>query len=198
MKLHLFEANPSLLPDIKARYAEPHRHYHTWVHIEHLLSLFDGLSGQFANSESVLYALYYHDAIYDIPGPNNEEDSAALFAENAAGTVSKTQVDDVFALIVATQAHDIPDSMPERLRSDCALFLDMDMSILGGSEKLYDQYAKGVRAEYQIFPAELYNIGRAKVLREFLARDAIFLTEHFNEEYEDQARMNIEKELTAL
>jgi len=48
----------NLLPDIlmaelRRRYAEPQRHYHTWAHIEALLLLFEEVRGQLSDAAVV-------------------------------------------------------------------------------------------------------------------------------------------------
>ena len=55
---------------VETRYSEEHRHYHTLAHIEHLLELLPHAD------ETVLAAVWFHDAIYD--SAQNEERSAAL------------------------------------------------------------------------------------------------------------------------
>ena len=198
MTLALFSANPSLLDDIKKRYGEASRHYHNWSHIEQMLGEFETIKDRLNHPDAVLYAIYYHDAIYNIPGDTNEEESAALFAVEAVPHIDGAQIELAQAYIVATKSHILPDNLTESEYTDGQYFLDIDMSILGAQRNVYLQYASNVRQEYAMFNDEMYNFGRAKVLNEFLDRDRIFLTDHYNDKLEQAARENIANEMAPL
>ena len=75
---------------------------------------------------------------------------------------------------------------------------DIDLSILGRVENTYDRYARAIRAEY-VWVAEIdYTVGRSKVRQGFIDRDSIFSTEVFRARYEEQARLNLMRELGSL
>ncbi|MEQ8557198.1 MAG: hypothetical protein RIB03_02685 [Henriciella sp.] len=63
----------ALLEKLKARYGEPQRHYHTWDHITALKRHYHGMAESWHRPEPVLWALYWHDAIYDPTRTDNEE-----------------------------------------------------------------------------------------------------------------------------
>jgi predicted metal-dependent HD superfamily phosphohydrolase len=63
---------------------------------------------------------------------------------------------------------------------------------------LYSDYYKNVRKEYSIYPNLLYNPGRKKVLKHFLAMGKIFKTDYFYQKFEKNARLNLQKELDLL
>lgn len=44
----------------------------------------------------------------------------------------------------------------------------------------------------------MYNRGRKKALKHFLEMDRIFKTDYFFQKYENQARINLQKELEIL
>src|SRR5215475_298215 len=76
-----------LLDELRARYAEPHRAYHT---LEHLRECFEALQPAATLAEhlaEVRLALWFHDAIYDTRAQDNEQRSAdwARSALRAAG-----------------------------------------------------------------------------------------------------------------
>jgi len=79
-----------------------------------------------------------------------------------------------------------------------ALFLDLDISILGAEEDKYNTYAKQIRQEYSSYSWDAYCKGRSKVMTSFLQRERIFFTTHFREKYEQHARRNIQRELNSL
>ena len=198
MTLALFETEPKLPNKLMVRYAEPHRFYHTWGHIEQLLEGFNEIESFISNRDAVAYAIYYHDAIYKIPGPDNEQESADLFADDAARQLDNELIAITVKFIRATKDHQIPEKFSVQEIEDCQHFLDLDMSILGSDPQSYRLYATNIRKEYAQFNDEMYNFGRTKILKEFLGRDQIFLSDHFNKQYEEAARNNISEELCSL
>jgi len=64
-------------------------------------------------------------------------------------------------MILATERHAVPDGLPAALAADVAVFLDMDMAILGAAPAAYDGYAAGVAREFVPFVgAAAYRRGR--------------------------------------
>ena len=82
--------------------------------------------------------------------------------------------------------------------SDAAYLLDMDLSILGSSWSVYEQYAHAVRQEYAHVSDDDYRVGRMAVLKELLAHPTLYLTDYYYARLEKQARKNIEHEITLL
>lgn len=95
-------------------------------------------------------------------------------------------------LILITKHEDPPMSVDPRL------MVDIHLAVLGQPSLVFDIYEKNIRAEYSWVPEESHRTGRAKVLRGFLERPAIFYTERFEESYGVQARRNLEKALRVL
>lgn len=81
---------------------------------------------------------------------------------------------------------------------DVNIFTDADMSILGKPPEMYRLYASAVRKEYSIYPDFVYNPGRVKVLKSFLAKDNLYHSNHFFTLYESRARENIKAEIEEL
>ncbi|MDI9865290.1 hypothetical protein QM480_13200 [Flectobacillus sp. DC10W] len=135
-------------------------------------------------------SLFYHDAVYDSLKSNNEEKSAALAERRMKDLeVSEEIVARVVEMILVTKTHIVSENQ------DINYFTDADLSILGKNWEVYNQYAKQVRNEYAIYPDLLYNPGRKKVLKHFLEMNQIFKTDYFTQKYEEQARINIQREL---
>src|SRR5438093_1443358 len=63
--------------ELLARYAEPHRHYHTQQHLSECLESASALRALATHPAEVDVALWFHDAIYDTRRPDNEDRSAA-------------------------------------------------------------------------------------------------------------------------
>jgi len=66
--------------------------------------------------------------------------------------------------------------------------VDVDLSILGQSEKRFSEYEQQIRQEYAWVPQAVFASKRAEILGRFLARPGIFATEWFRTKYEQQAR----------
>jgi predicted metal-dependent HD superfamily phosphohydrolase len=176
-----------LRTELLALYRQPDRHYHGLTHIEALLALLDDHRAEFADPEAVEAAVWFHDAIYDSRRSDNEARSAALAAEKLIPLASLERVARIVAMIEATATHALTDLSDEAARRDAALFLDMDLSILGAPQAAFDSYEAAVRREYAWVDDETWRSGRAAVLTKFLARPAIFHTEVFRTRYEARA-----------
>lgn len=68
----------ALMSDLQIRYGEPQRHYHDWSHITALFSHFERTIADITEPAAVLYAVLYHDAVYDPQARGNEAASADL------------------------------------------------------------------------------------------------------------------------
>jgi precorrin-6B C5,15-methyltransferase / cobalt-precorrin-6B C5,C15-methyltransferase len=186
------------LDAIRARYAEPHRHYHATTHLDALLRLFAEIRPLLHDAEAVQLAIFYHDAIYQPDRPDNEAASAALMRADLDGLVEVGTLARAEALILATRQHRIPEGSTVDFAADCALFLDMDISVLGAEVESFDRYEAGIAAEYRPhYPAEAYRAGRTAVLQGFIARDRLFLSETFAK-LEAPARANLARSIAAL
>ncbi|HKS15700.1 MAG TPA: N-methyl-D-aspartate receptor NMDAR2C subunit, partial [Planctomycetota bacterium] len=91
---------------LAARYREPHRAYHTLVHIAHCLDELDDVRKQARDPIAVEMAAWYHDAVYDTRSKDNEARSAELAARDGdAMGLDKDRRDRVTALILASINH---------------------------------------------------------------------------------------------
>jgi predicted metal-dependent HD superfamily phosphohydrolase len=175
-----------------ARYAEPHRHYHTGQHLEECLERFGAVRDRAARWAEVEVALWYHDAVYDTHRSDNEERSADLAAAALTRTpLTLDAIDRVRALILATR-HEAPPATPDE-----ALLADVDLAILAAPPARFDEYERQVREEYAWVPGILFRHKRREILRGFLARERIYTSGAFPG-LEPVARANIERSLGRL
>jgi predicted metal-dependent HD superfamily phosphohydrolase len=182
-----------LYAELLARYSAPERHYHTLQHLDECFARF-GESRQLAKQpHEIELALWFHDAVYDVRGHDNEERSAA-WAEDVAlrAALSVDVAKRVRDLIIATKH----DAMPES--NDSTLLVDIDLAILGAPAERFDEYERQVRQEYAWVPEALFRGKRREILEAFLARPRIFSTDYFHSKYEAQARANLERSIAAL
>jgi predicted metal-dependent HD superfamily phosphohydrolase len=182
-----------VLEELRARYREPHRHYHTLSHVEELLALLDGVRAQVDRPSRLEWAIWFHDAVYDPQRHDNEARSAELARSMLPlASLAREDIEAVAALVTATAGHKWTDG--ER---DTALFLDLDLSILGAPTQRYDAYVAQVRAEYAHVPAQLFTAKRCELLQSWLARPALYFSELGRVRFEERARANIVRELAA-
>lgn len=174
------------------------RKYHNWLHITSLLADFHRLKDHWRHPEAVETAILWHDFVYVALSPSNEADSAEQMLERLKELAEPSVLADAHALIIATASHTVPNDMTAELALDCALFLDMDMAILGADRAAFDQFDSAIREEFAIVPDEVYRPRRAEVLAGFLARDDLYLTETFERGHDKQARANLQHAISRL
>jgi len=175
-------------------YQEDHRMYHSLSHLEAMFRMVDGNRDLVKDMRAMEYAIWFHDAIYNPRSSENEIRSAA-FAEV---TFFKWEfpiefIYKVTQMIISTAKH-----QPLIKDTDCLLFLDIDLSILGSDSATYQAYTHAIRTEYNIYPDFLYNRGRKQILQGFLERSRIYFTDLFYNLYEASARQNLELEVSKL
>lgn len=178
--------------EIEKAYTKSDRHYHNLTHLENLLQELEPFKEKFANWDEIVFAIAYHDIVYNTLKSNNEEESATLAVKRlSAIDVPDWIVKNCQSIILATKKH-------EEAEEPTSLFTDADLSILGAEENSYKQYTQQIRKEYKIYPDLIYNPGRKKVLNHFLNMERIFKTKEFGLKYEHQARLNLTEELDSL
>ena len=178
----------ALFAQLMAAYAEPQRHYHTQQHLGECLSAFDGARALAEHPDEVELALWFHDAIYDIKGHDNEQRSAdwARDALLAAGVPGES-AQHVHDLVMATRHTAVPVGRDEQL------LVDIDLSILGAARPRFDEYEQQIRQEYAYVPGFLFRRKRREILKGFLDRPAIYSTPHFHGVLEARARDNLRR-----
>lgn len=183
------ERSTTLWEELETCYREPGRHYHTLAHLEHVIRELFPYKHSFSSWHTLVFAVAYHDAVYNPLENDNEEKSAALAASRV------TEINFPVAergrcsqFIRATKKHEPADE-------ETNLFTDADLSILGAEPEAYKLYARQVRLEYGMYPDSVYNPGRKKVLQHFLSMGSIYKTAPFRSAYEARAKANLQHEL---
>ncbi|MGW3997078.1 HD domain-containing protein [Amycolatopsis sp. NPDC004772] len=178
-------------PRLEARYAEPHRRYHTLTHAAAVArdsaSLAEGLDE--TERAIVAVAAWTHDVVYDAK-PGEDERASAAWAREALEGVAEAHVERVEGLILATIGHDAP---PDDLLATA--LLDADLAVLGAPEDQYAAYARGVREEYAKYPDDVWREGRIAVLERLLGRE-LYRSETARARWASAAERNLTAELT--
>jgi len=183
----------SIFTGLEAAYAEPARAYHTAQHIRDCLDQFDPSRHMAQHPDEVEAAIWFHDAVY-LPGaPDNEDCSARLVRTTLADARAPVEVAHRIAELVLATQHLAIAAEP-----DAALLCDIDLSILGRTHEVFDEFERRIRQEYAWVPAPVYRGARAEILAGFLRRRSIFQTDYFRDRYEAPARANLARILKDL
>ena len=182
----------AVFDELDARYGEPHRRYHTAAHIEHCLRCFDLAADRMDEPDAVEMALWFHDAVYDVPTQGNERRSAELFAARADGRGPERFRSKVYRLIMVTEHCDSPETLDE------SFIVDIDLSGFGLPWDEFIRDSRAVREEFAHVPdAEFYS-NQKKFIASLTARPAFCFTEFFRDRHEARARENMERLYAAL
>lgn len=195
----LLPGHDDLGADLLARYAEPHRAYHTGAHLLHLLIMIDELAAGLAQPVDLVpvrLAAWFHDSVYDVAaapdGASDEERSARLAEERlSAAGVDPATTREVARLVRLTAGHD-PE--PDDLAG--ALLSDADMAILAAEPESYGDYARAIRQEYPHLDEATFAAGRSAFLAAAIDTP-IFVTPP-GRQLAERARVNLIRELGEL
>ncbi len=191
--LRLPEPGADVLASVMARWAEPHRKYHTLQHLRECLALFEHDRALAERPGEVEIALWFHDAVYDTGRHDNEAESAdwarrvlheAGAADDCAGRVH--------ALIMATRHSENPAT------PDAKLLVDIDLAILGAAPARFDEYERQIRDEYGFVPEATFRAKRGEILRMFLDRPTLFSTPAYATRFDAPARANLARAVASL
>ncbi|MEH6665154.1 MAG: phosphohydrolase [Brevundimonas sp.] len=187
-----------VLAELRKRYAEPHRRYHTWAHVEALLGWLALRRDHLHDPAAVELAILFHDAVYDPARSDNEAQSAQLLRDADLPDVAAETRLRAVRMIEATASHRLADDLAPPDRDDMAAFLDMDLSILGAAPAEFEAYERAIRDEYAFAPDHLYRAARRGVLQRFIEREALYFSDWGRERFEIPARANIASSIAAL
>lgn len=164
------------------------RGYHDLQHLNEVLSRLAELG---LTDTEVTLAAWYHDAVYDDAG-DNEERSAQLALQELAG-VDGVDEQEVARLVLVTKDHS-----PSPDDAAGGALCDADLGILAAARDRYDEYVAGVRREYARYSDQEFAIGRIAVLEPLLAKESIFHTAAARIAWEQTARENLSREIAQL
>ena len=183
----------ALMQRLVAAHEEPQRRYHTLQHLTECLTLLERQMHLADEPAEVEIALWFHDAVYDVTGRDNEARSADwAVAELSAAGVSGARAERVRQHILATRHAALPQGRDQQL------LIDIDLAILGAPRPRFEEYEDQIRAEYAWVPESLFRQNRATVLAGLLARQPIYTTAPLREALESQARENLADSLQRL
>lgn len=188
-----FKASFDSYDALYAAYSEKHRFYHTVKHIGAMLGHYDAVKDLADRSAEVELAIWFHDAIYKPFSKSNEFDSAEWAKEfSLSNGYDQEGAERVHSLIMATLHNgDAQDK-------DQKLIVDLDLTILGASPEVYEEFERNVRKEYKMVPSFIYRKKRKELLESFLNNPSIYSLDYFKKKYESTARHNISRAIEML
>jgi len=183
-----------LFNEILKAYSSKGRYYHNLQHINQMLNSCLVYKDKIADIQNVRLAIFYHDVVYSAKRKDNEERSAKLAVKHLKKlNLPAEQIEKCSTYIVATKSHN--NSLTD---SDLDYFLDFDLQRLGADWIEYEEYSTQIRLEYRFYPDLIYKPGRKKVLEHFLKLKKIYKSPELFNLYENQARINLLKELEKI
>jgi predicted metal-dependent HD superfamily phosphohydrolase len=188
--------------DLIKRYREDHRKYHTLQHIKTCLNEFEIARFLAQQPDALMTALFFHDVIYEgnKNQPGNKFDDEGNSAEYARIILTKQlKINDNFANTVASLIVDTKHSSIHT-NIDSKLMVDIDLAILGRSQRLFERYEKLIRQEYSWVSESDFTAERVKIISKFLPphRPTIYQTPFFQKRYEQQAINNLNRSISNL
>ena len=171
--------------ELLAAYGSPGRSYHD---VRHLAEVLDRLDDLGCDDPAVQLAAWFHDAVYD--GAAGDEERSAAWAEQV---LPPELAPEVARLVRLTETHRPADDDPAG-----QALCDADLAILAAPRERYAEYARDVRQEYAHVSDADFAASRAAVLRDLLAKPALFQTDRGHDLWEDAARANVAAELDRL
>lgn len=186
------ELSQTLLNMLITAYTEPQRAYHSVQHIAECLAHFQNIQSSLNDPIAVETAIWFHDVVYDPKAFDNELQSAELMKSVCDPFLSEQQIEKVYKWIIATQKH-LPSN-----DHDLNSLLDIDLAILGSDAKRFADYEQQIRFEYTWVEADVYQVKRKQVLKQFEQMNPIFQTSYFNQRLEKQAKRNLADSMSEL
>ena len=185
-------AAESLWNDVRARYGETARRYHTLEHLRHCLGQADLAAERMPDADTVRLAIWFHDVVYEPAAADNEARSAAYARAVLAPHLPATRVDAVERLVLATRYGEVPR------QDDEAWVIDIDYSSFALPWDAFLRDSQAVRAERPDLSDGDFATQQSRFLESLLARPCLYHTAFFRERCEAAARENIRRYLEVL
>ena len=190
----LLSEQPQIRERLVTAYDDPARGYHDLRHLREVLEHLDDLvPTDHPERDAVVLAAWFHDAVYDAVGDNEERSARLADAVLTQAGVPIPLVDEVTRLVRLTAGHDpAADDLPGQL------LCDADLAILASEEDRYARYTAAIRREYAHLPDDVFRAGRTQVLTALLELPSIYRLAPLKAAWESRARANLARERDAL
>ena len=179
------------------------RAYHNLQHVQECIRTFNLLalkSDDLLDPDLIKLALIFHDVICTAGADDNEERSANL-ADEWMKMLGLSAFDrDIVTVAIEMTSHSKTDFellLTSRERAlvyeISAIVCDCDLSILAAPKERFEEYEREIREEYKNIPYNIFCDKRAIIMKRFLDRSRIYLTDEYYFAFEGKARKNLSK-----
>lgn len=173
-------------------YQEAHRVYHDEQHIQHMLRESAQLELDQDERKWLEAVIWLHDAYHDPIAPHG-------YSERLSADLLDTSLGDAFSEEGKTLARAAIEASARALEEQTGLhpltqvFLDLDLSGLGGSALAFKRHTERVIQEYRNVGMEEDRIRKAneKFASALLKKENIYYTQTMRDAYEGMARANL-------
>lgn len=179
--------------DLLARWAQPHRRYHSITHLRDVLDRVEELAAFADDTDAVRLAAWYHDCVYEGLPDDEERSARRAEAELSRLGVDPRLVDEVARLVRMTVTHD-----PATGDRNGEVLSDADLAALAAPAGEYRLNTAAIRTEYAHIPDDVFRKGRLQVLLALLEGPGVFRTALGRQRWEAAARGNLHAEMAAL
>lgn len=164
------------------------RYYHTFRHIFYMLDNIKDFELPPKDRILLELAIWFHDLVYDTTFDKNEQYSANAFEEFGKEIgLKKKYIRQVKSLIMITTHKKLPLTKLEKIICD----LDLREFVSDRQEL----NAVEVRKEYSHLSDEEWEKSRTEFVESMLGKRHIYHTKRYRHMLEDQARLNLAKEI---
>jgi predicted metal-dependent HD superfamily phosphohydrolase len=177
--------------DLQRRYEAPFRRFHNLGHIQDCLRRCDEVAALLVDRAAVEFALWFHDAVYDIGSSTNELRSAELFLDVSAGAPFMFRHRVCDHILATRHLSSVSDS-------DRRFIVDIDLSGFGAPWDEFMRNGALLRDESSDVPDVKYHCGQVAFLSRLQKRRHFFATEYFRTRFESTARENLRRILAEL
>ncbi len=193
---HAIVENPGIAVEVFNRlsemYGESWRSYHNLNHIRDCLNYFDACNNHALFPDSIEFAIWFHDCIYEVGAQDNEERSRDWFLEKSEGCLNSRLRTIVAKLIMDTSLNGVPDS------KDGKLLADIDLTSFGLPWHKYIKDSTDVQHELMANNITGSDAGKRKFLTSLMEKENIYYSMYYRKYFEQTAQINIQKHLQQL
>jgi predicted metal-dependent HD superfamily phosphohydrolase len=163
------------------------RAYHTMVHLRECFDFYDSLPNVKGKGPCAEIALWFHDFVYDVHSPQNNELNSAKKCEEFLNSI------DINKELVQFICEHIYSNNAIGYRYGSNLVSDVDLWILSAPSKRYNEYEQQIRHEYRHLDEETFIRERTKIMRGYLKRAYVYYNYLIRNMLEDRASINLAK-----
>ncbi|OAI24328.1 hypothetical protein A1351_18225 [Methylosinus sp. R-45379] len=199
---------PGAYQALDEAYRQPHRAYHSWAHIDELLTGLERFDSLATRPDLIAAAIFWHDAVHLARDPDgktrldrqNVRDSVSAFRRHTVLTGGEAQA--VEDLVMATSDHARARATTEHyagFSGDLDLFVDLDLSPLAAPWEIFAANTQKIRSESIGVEEAEFAANQAKMLEGLAQGDRpVFRRAETRAAWDATARVNLARCIAGL